>query len=169
MKAISVMLVDDEEWVLDDLRTLINWEAAGFSIVATAKNGKQALKKYRELLPQIVITDIQMPFMDGVELAKSLREMQPTPIILFLTSYSDFHYAKQAFQYDIDDYLLKNEISDAVLLHKLSILQAKIQRSHQIQNLLSREYITGLIKQSDPAAPIQLNLQPSQLLSLIHI
>lgn len=163
MKAISVMLVDDEEWVLDDLRTLIDWEAAGFSIVATAKNGKQALKKYRELLPQIVITDIQMPFMDGVELAKSLREMQPTPIILFLTSYSDFHYAKQAFQYDIDDYLLKNEISDSVLLHKLSILQAKIQRSHQIQNLLSREYITGLIKQSDPAAPIQPNLQPSQL------
>lgn len=163
MGTISVMLVDDEAWVLDDLRTLIDWEKAGFSITATAKNGKQALKKYREQFPQIIITDIQMPLMDGVELAKALRNMTPTPIILFLTSYSDFNYAKQAFQYGIDDYLLKNEISESVLLQKLSLLRSKIEQSHHIQNLLSREWITRLVKQSDPASPAQGDLQPSQI------
>lgn len=121
------------------------------------------MKKYREQFPQIIITDIQMPLMDGVELAKALRNMTPTPIILFLTSYSDFNYAKQAFQYGIDDYLLKNEISETVLLQKLSLLRSKIEQSHHIQNLLSREWITGLVKQSDPASPVQGDLQPSQI------
>ena len=64
---ISVMIVDDEKMILEDLSTMIDWEAAGYQIIATAFNGKQALRKYRELHPQVIFTDIRMPFMDGIE------------------------------------------------------------------------------------------------------
>ena len=67
---ISVMIVDDEKLMLEDLSTMIDWEAYGYQIIATAFNGKQALRKYREYHPQVIFTDIRMPFMDGIEMSE---------------------------------------------------------------------------------------------------
>ena len=71
---ISVMIVDDEKLMLEDLSTMINWEAYGYQIIATAFNGKQALRKYREYRPQVIFTDIRMPFMDGIEMISEIRK-----------------------------------------------------------------------------------------------
>ena len=67
-KLISVMIVDDEKLMIEDMKTMVDWDALGFEIIATAFNGKQALRKYRELSPQLIFSDIRMPFMDGIEM-----------------------------------------------------------------------------------------------------
>ena len=68
------MIVDDEKLMLEDLSTMIDWEAYGYQIIATAFNGKQALRKYREYHPQVIFTDIRMPFMDGIEMISEIRK-----------------------------------------------------------------------------------------------
>lgn len=153
MGNITVMLVDDEQMVLDDLIHIINWESMGFSIVATAKNGKQALKKYRESSPQIIFTDIKMPLIDGVELAKELRRIGENPIIIFLTAYQDFNYAKQAFLYGIDDYLLKNEIDEQHLREKLEKLRDRVERESRVTGLLNRKFVVSVLKQREEPVP----------------
>jgi len=71
---INVMLVDDEVLALEYLKNLINWEGNGYHIVGTAVNGKKALELYEKLIPEIVISDIKMSGMDGLELARQLKE-----------------------------------------------------------------------------------------------
>lgn len=73
MKKIPVMIVDDEKLVLEDLRTLVDWDALGFEIIATAFNGKQAWVKYNQYHPRVIFTDVKMPFMNGLELIRKLR------------------------------------------------------------------------------------------------
>lgn len=122
MKNIPVMIVDDEKLVMEDLTTIVDWKNLGFEIVATAYNGKQALNKFQQYRPKLVITDIKMPFMDGIELIKRLRELDGQVQILLLTAYEDFTYAKSAIQYGITDYIIKGTISRqsvTELLHRL--------------------------------------------------
>lgn len=130
MKTIPVILVDDDFLVLQDLQTLVEWEANGFTVVGTAGNGKQALSLFHKLKPQIVITDIKMPIMDGLELARSISELSPTTRIIILTSFDEFEYAKQAIGYGAVEYLLKNEINansflQLLLKTKSSIITGK--------------------------------------------
>ena len=91
---ISVMIVEDEKLTMEDLKTIIDWEACGYKIAATAFNGKQGLKKYRELHPQLIFTDIRMPFMDGIDMISQIRKENQKVSIVLLTAYEDFRVCK---------------------------------------------------------------------------
>lgn len=145
MKKISVMLVDDEQLVLDDLKNIVDWEALGFEIVAMARNGKQAIVKYNQTQPELVITDIQMQGMDGVELARKLRGSGERPMVILLSAHSDFDYAKRALSYGVYDYILKNEINTDMLKAKLAELRERIEDMQKMKNLLAKEMIAGLM------------------------
>lgn len=162
------MLVDDEQMVLDDLQSIVDWESKGFSIVATAKNGKQALKKYRESSPRVIFTDIRMPLIDGVQLAKELRSLGENPVIIFLTAYQDFSYAKQAFLYGIDDYLLKNEVDEKNLSERLEKLRARIELEKHMTGFLNRKLVLNLLKQPGQAVPGALAEQGLFSKKLLH-
>ena len=102
-----VLLVEDEEIELETLRDYIDWEKNGISRVFTARNGRRALECLEENMADIVITDIQMPGMSGIELAETIvRRGYPCKIV-FLTGYDDFSYIHSAFQVKAVDYLLK--------------------------------------------------------------
>ena len=102
-----VLLVEDEEIELETLRDYIDWEKNGISRVFTARNGRRALECLEENMADIVITDIQMPGMSGIELAETIvRRGYPCKIV-FLTGYDDFSYIHSAFQVNAVDYLLK--------------------------------------------------------------
>ena len=103
----SVFLVDDEPIVLDGIRSKINWEEAGFSFAGEAPDGEMALSMIHELKPDILITDIKMPFMDGLELAATIKKTQPWIKIIILSGHDEFDYAKKAISIGIEDYLLK--------------------------------------------------------------
>lgn len=127
---ITVLIVDDEKLIIEDLTTLIDWEEHGYKVVATAFNGKQGLRKYRELKPQLILTDIRMPFMDGIEMISEIRKEDKEIPILLLTAYEDFSYAKAAIRLGITEYIMKNEINAEML----SKLLHNLKESIRIQN-----------------------------------
>ncbi|GJM72058.1 hypothetical protein HMSSN036_42740 [Paenibacillus macerans] len=104
---IKVLIVDDEPKLREGLRTFIDWNALGYDVVDTAANGNEALDKYRRHHPGLVVADIRMPGMDGLQLIEKLRSEDPQLHILILSGYADFSYAKQAITQRADGYLLK--------------------------------------------------------------
>lgn len=111
----SVFLVDDEPIVLEGIRTKIDWESSGFTFAGEATDGEIALSMIHELKPDILITDIKMPFMDGLQLASVIKKTQPWIKIIILSGHDEFDYAKKAISIGIQDYLLKPFTSEEVI------------------------------------------------------
>ncbi|MFC6648530.1 response regulator [Paenibacillus rhizoplanae] len=128
---IKVLIVDDEPKLREGMRTLIPWEEEGYTVVATAANGYEALDKFRELKPGLVMADIRMPGMTGLELIAELRKENPGCHVLILSGYADFEYAKQAISYHIDGYLLK-PVDEEELISYLQELREKISLEERI-------------------------------------
>ena len=103
----KILLVDDEEEVRTSIIKKIDWEKNGFTVIGDAENGKDALEKIEQLEPDVVLTDIRMPYMDGLELAAELRRIHPSVKVVIFSGYDDFEYAKQAIQLNIIEYILK--------------------------------------------------------------
>lgn len=95
MNPYRIMLVDDEEEVRKAIIRKMDWEKLGFVVVGDAENGEEALEKLEQLEPDVVITDIRMPYMDGLTLTARIREKHPSIKILIFSGYDDFEYAKQ--------------------------------------------------------------------------
>lgn len=104
---IRVMVVDDDVPFLSNLQSY-DWGSIGCTCVGSAKNGQDALEKCAQYMPHIVITDINMPVMDGLELTRHLKERFPQIRVILLTVYQDFSYAKKAIEYGVTDYLIKD-------------------------------------------------------------
>ncbi|WP_334290747.1 response regulator [Oribacterium sp. NK2B42] len=107
LKNYSVMLVDDEEDVINVIIHKIDWEALGFSVQGYAHNGLEALEMAEEEQPDVVMTDIKMPYMDGLELAKRLKQQYPTIKIIIFSGFDEFEYAKEAIRLEAEEYILK--------------------------------------------------------------
>jgi two-component system response regulator YesN len=124
----KVMIVDDEILVRIGLRSTIHWEDFGFTVTADAANGIQAIEKFAGADPDILITDIRMPGMDGIELIKTLKKKKPQLKIIILTNYDNFEYAQQALAVGADDYLLKTTLDNQTIFPVLQKLQTLIHR-----------------------------------------
>lgn len=127
MDRYKVILVDDEEEVIQIIMKKIDWEELGFTVVGYASNGMKALELVEELRPDVVMTDIKMPFMDGMELSKRIRAGFPTTKILFFTGFDEFEYAKGAIHLEAEDYILK-PVNAAELKNVYAQLKAKLDR-----------------------------------------
>lgn len=104
---LKVMIVDDEIHIRQGLFRAIDWNRHGFAVTGLAEDGVEALELYGREKTDLIITDIKMPRMDGLELCKKLKEMETGVKLLLISGYSDFAYARQAIQYGVADYLLK--------------------------------------------------------------
>lgn len=131
------MIVDDERLALEDLSTIVDWQGLGYEIVATAFNGAQAFTKFLQFRPQIVITDIKMPIMDGIALIQKIREVDQQVLLLLLTAYADFAYARTAIQLGITDYIIKSEITARNMTALLRKLRTTVEKQRQSQNILT--------------------------------
>lgn len=122
---IKVLVVDDETFVRRGIVMETDWKALDCAVVAEAANGEEALEAVKKFTPDLIICDIRMPKMDGIEFLKHLREEGNDVPLIFLTAYSEFEYAKQALRYYAFDYLLKpfedGELEAAVLRVKEEI------------------------------------------------
>ncbi|MMZ58984.1 putative response regulatory protein [compost metagenome] len=152
---IKVLIVDDEPKLREGLRVFIDWEVLGFSVVDIAANGNEALEKYKQYKPNLVIADIRMPGMDGLQLIQLLREHDPALHILILSGYADFDYAKKAITERADGYLLKPVDEDELI----SYLQ-KIK--DQIKQEKMMEYWEDVTKEWNRESLVQSLLLSSQ-------
>ncbi|UOK60943.1 response regulator [Paenibacillus sp. OVF10] len=111
----KVIVADDEPFMLEGWRTMIDWRACGYELCGTATDGEEALALFNSVEPDLVVTDIQMPVMDGLGLIHTLREdLAYTSKIVIVTGYSDFNYAKQAIRYQVDQYVLKPLVPEEI-------------------------------------------------------
>lgn len=124
---LKVFLVEDEVVIRDGLRDNISWEQYGFQLVGEAADGEMALPLIRKLKPDILITDIKMPFMDGLSLSKIVHEEFPKTRIVIISGYDDFEYARQAIEVGVEQYLLK-PITRLAIKKTLTELKEKIEQ-----------------------------------------
>ena len=117
---LRVLIVDDDKIISEDLSLLIKWEEQGFNLIGDAGNGIEALSMIRKYNVDIVITDISMPRMDGIELIKRCQQLEDSPKILVVSNYDDFKFVKDALKNGAIDYLLKYEINEINLLEQLN-------------------------------------------------
>lgn len=136
-KKINVLIADDEPFVREGIKYLIDWEAAGYTICGEAKDGVEALEKIRILRPGLVILDIRMPGMDGTEVMQKAREIGFRGEFLILSGFSDFSYAKAAIQYGAADYIVK-PIDEMQLLKVVTRLAGKIREEMDNEQAVSR-------------------------------
>ncbi|MBP3274400.1 MAG: response regulator [Butyrivibrio sp.] len=103
----KVLIVDDEKYVRMGIKSDTDWALIGCEVVGEASNGLEALEVAENTRPDLVVSDIRMPKMDGIELAEKLIEKFPGIKVIFLTAYNEFEYARQAVRIGVSDYLLK--------------------------------------------------------------
>jgi two-component system response regulator YesN len=135
---LTVLIVDDELPIRQELR-LYPWEKSGVELIGEARNGDEALHFCRDFAPNIVITDITMPVMDGLELCRALRRECPETQIILLTCHSDFAYAKEAVQLGAVDYLVKVAMEDRDLSRALDKAKEAINRGYFVRQSAAEE------------------------------
>ena len=141
MYMIKVFLVEDEVVIRDAIKNSIDWEQEGYEFVGEASDGELALPMILKEKPDILITDIRMPFMDGLELSRLVKKELPDTNIIILSGYDEFEYAKEAIKIGVEEYLLK-PISSNVLLEHLGEVASKIhekQREYEQRERRIRE------------------------------
>ncbi len=146
---LKAIIVDDELYIRKGLKMLIDWEREGILISGEASNGKQAISLVKELRPDIVITDIKMPVMGGLDFIEHIRkEMKSNTQIIVLSGYADFTFAQKAMQYGVKKYVLK-PIDETELLEALNDVKKSIEAEEIV------EYRTQLSRQSRKSALIK--------------
>lgn len=182
----KVMIVDDMEAIRLQLKRLPVWgEVSGFRIVAEAANGKQALDKLKQDSIDLLITDIRMPVIDGLELLREVRQSYPELIVVFLSDHGEFAIAQEAIQYGLADYLIKpvdrealsrflakarerlsgrersrreHELLEGQLLEKLDVLYPREQVGRLVE----------LICQGNPAAQEEIGFLAAEILAMVN-
>ncbi|WP_334074025.1 response regulator transcription factor [Paenibacillus sp. A14] len=140
----SVMIVDDEPKLRLGLQTLIPWKELGYEVTDTAASGKEALRSLEEVVPDLLVVDIRMPGMNGLQLLQEIRQRGWNVHAVVLSGYADFEYARRALQYDVEGYLLKpvNKEEMSALLEKLHARLAAEQLEKQVQReTYTREWL----------------------------
>jgi two-component system, response regulator YesN len=133
---LRILLIDDDVHVLACLQAMIPWSDLGYEISGTAGNGSDALRLIQEDMPDVVITDLKMPVMDGLEFCRNLQALRDDIPILFLSAYEDFETARLAMKYNVTDYILK-PINPQKIQLLCSILQ-ELGSSYQQQVFFTR-------------------------------
>ena len=164
---IKVFLVEDEFVIREGIKKNIDWEGHGYQFVGEASDGEIAYPLIKKEKPDIVITDIRMPFMNGLELSKLIKKEMPLTEIIILSGFEEFEYAKEAIKLGVAQYLTK-PISGDDLLKELDILSAKIEenkREREIREKYLSEmkedtvnerkvFFEKLVRAAEPAAKL---------------
>lgn len=147
----KVFIVDDEIVIREGIRDNVKWENTNFTLVGEASDGEIAIPLIQEIKPDILVTDIKMPFMDGLQLSKVIRRSMPWIKIIILSGHDEFEFAREAMRTGISEYMLK-PVSSADLLDVLNKVASQIEREKK-----EREDMEKLRKQVESNVPLFRN------------
>ena len=151
---LKAIIVDDDINVRNCLRQLIHWEEIGYTLAGEASNGLDGFNLAVELNPDVIITDIRMPSMDGSELSKKVREVMSDVCLVFLSAYENFTIAQMALKYNVKEYVLK-PIDDAKIDYITNILE-----EHR-ETVEKKKYLEHIITDADFGKEISFHLKGS--------
>jgi Response regulator containing CheY-like receiver domain and AraC-type DNA-binding domain len=142
----SVLIVEDELLVRTSLKMMIDWIKYGFNICGEAANGKEAMRIIEEKRPNIILSDVRMPEMDGVELSEKVKQFCPNAKLIILSNYDDFDYVKTTLKNGAIDYVLKHNLNKAILLEALEKAKIEIgrQKGDTVLKNMSADNLTAL-------------------------
>ncbi|MEC0238869.1 response regulator [Paenibacillus dokdonensis] len=182
---LKVMLVDDELLVRLGIKSLIDWEKHDFEFIGDAPDGEKALELMEQNVPDILLTDIVMPRMNGLQLIEQVRAKYPSMLIIVLSSHNEFDYVRSAMKLGVEDYMLKTSMKPDELLNLLVESAGKIgrgsgtgkpdavwaaksldSRSDEVTDCV-RGYLSG--NPADAAVPAGLQLRQHGMLLLLHV
>ena len=150
---IRLLIVDDEPLVQVGMKSILDWSSYGIEICAAVSNGSEALLAIEKYRPEIVISDIRMPVMDGLQLLKTCRDRYGNlPVFIMLTSYEDFGYAREAINYGVDEYMLKMDLSDQNLEKGINsiLLRAKTLKTSMLSSVREQETPNRIFRRLSP-------------------
>lgn len=133
---LKVMIVDDEPTIIKGLSCLIDWEEFGFCVSMTARSAEKALEMIEEERPNLIVTDVHMPKMNGIEFIEQARKKYPEINIIIISGYDEFEYAKKAIDFQIDGYLLKPVDEDELITILKRVRRRYTERRAYINQML---------------------------------
>ncbi|MBR2188301.1 MAG: helix-turn-helix domain-containing protein [Eubacterium sp.] len=145
----GVLIVDDDFLVRRYLSSLVNWEENGYELCGTAKDGREALKLIEACHPQILLTDNDMPVMNGIELLMALKDMENPPCTVILSCHDDFSYVRESMRLGAEEYLLKDEVTAERLLEVLQEISAEKQSPDENKNTGEQDSSDNLSDKAD--------------------
>ena len=148
-----VFLVEDEMVVRESIKKNVDWESYGFKLAGEAGDGEIAYSQIKEIRPDLVITDIKMPVMSGLELLEQIRGRQISDaFFIILSGYNDFSYAQKAIRYACMDYLVKPVQKEALLelirkaKSSLAVTEQNAENERRMQEMQLKQYIIALLR-----------------------
>ena len=143
----KLLIIDDEFIFRQGLKYMMDWESCGYTIVGEASNGQEGLDMYAELKPDIILCDVVMPVLNGVEFVHQFQSTDRPPIIM-LSNFDEYDKVRKAFQYGAADYILKSQVSKEQLLACLERILSSQQKSHSAETektfgVLIRQVLDG--------------------------
>jgi two-component system response regulator YesN len=143
MEKHKLLFVDDDPIILEDLTTLLDWNLAGYE-VHIANSSMFAVQLFREKRPEVVLTDIKMPFMDGLEMIEKMQEIDKNTRFIIMSAYGDFEYARTAIHLGVSEYLLKTDITPETVFEKVASSVQKTNDQNRWQDMITFSNPIGL-------------------------
>lgn len=150
---LSILIVDDDAYARNNLKNMLNWEEYGFEMLGEAPDGYTAIEIIKKGSPDIIVTDINMPIMNGIALIEYVKHYFPHVKIIALSGYDDFDFVRQSMMKGAKDYLLKHRLNETVLLNTLNSVVENVREYKEIgkdEKHIQRQLLTGrqMLKQS---------------------
>lgn len=144
----KVMIADDELYIIEAMEKLIDWNKMNCQLVFKARNGQELLEQIKQQTPDIIITDIVMPLVNGIDIARYVYENKLSSKVIILSAYTEFEYAREAIQYDVCGYIVKTSLMETLpeiilkAIDKLSTEQNR--RTNVMEELQENDIIAKL-------------------------
>ena len=168
MSKIKVLIADDHSMIRDGVRSLIR-QNKDLTVVGEAQSGKETLEKFQKLKPDLLIVDISMPDMNGMEVSREILTGDPSAKIVILSMYDDEDYVSRCLEYGVKGYVVKNESGGELDYAIKAVLQGKNYFSRQAQNVIFKKYSQNVNKkkQKEEEEEIHLTQREKEIIKLI--
>lgn len=173
----KVMVVDDEKLIVQGLLNILEWDKLGLEVIQTAENGQDAFDKFTNNPVDIIVTDINMPKVTGLELIKKIKAINSTVKFVILSGYDEFSYAKEAMKYGVENYILKpineEELEEALIKLRDSITVKKekerilFEKNTLLNELINGKFNSGNLQDIKDFIDIDLNSECYSVASIV--